>query len=289
MPFRRRLKVPVVLFAACSIAGAFAQGDPRNQDSLITRSVSYLPYRPGIWSIAYIDMDFVTDDSIIYFQIPLRWSSADRQIYVGHVVWRDLVLLWDEHFDSLDMADERIVLTGICDLGGPPNPPLNTSGVRRNQIDLRMVITPQAAPQEVVIDTVVDRPYNSLLFGLPEGIDFVPAFVKTSFRYGMPTGIDCESADTMRHIRGLTNFPNPFNVSTTFSFSLGEAGDVILEIYDVNGRLVRTLAKGEFESGDYRIVWDGKGNDGSECASGVFLCRFAAGEKKSYHKVVLVR
>ncbi len=211
---------------------------------MIARSVSYVPYHPGIWGVAYIDIDFVTDDSIIYFQIPLKWTSADRQIYVGHVVWRDLVLLWDEYFDSLNLAEEKIKLTGICDLGGPPNPPLNTSGARRNQIDLRIVITPQAAPQEVVIDTALDRPYNSLQFGLPEGIDFVPAFVKTSFLYGNPTGIDCESAETIRHRRDLTNFPNPFNLSTTISFSLDAGGHVALEIYDINGRLVLTLADG---------------------------------------------
>ncbi len=278
-----------LLFLTMASSSGFAQGDPYNPDSLITRSISYLPYRPGYWSVAYIHLDFVTDEDVVYFYIPLRWNSIDGEIYVGYTVWRDLTLLWDEYLDSIAITARTVVLRGTCDLGGGPNPPLNTSGVRRNLIDLRLVITPQASPQEVVMDTVVDRPYNSLQFGLSEGIDFVPAFAKTRFQYGEFVGIEDEFERLIDDEFGLMNFPNPFNDFTTFSFSLDDYADVALKIYDAGGRLVRTLVDRDYDAGHYRIVWNGETDDGLKCGSGVFLCRLAVRGKISYHKVILLR
>ncbi|HPU86411.1 MAG TPA: FlgD immunoglobulin-like domain containing protein, partial [Candidatus Latescibacteria bacterium] len=80
------------------------------------------------------------------------------------------------------------------------------------------------------------------------------------------------------------NTPNPFNPSTTIRFTLTEAGHVTLAVYDVNGRLVRTLvgptasAAQTFPSGPHEVVWDGRDSNGREVASGVYLVRLIAPE-----------
>jgi len=54
------------------------------------------------------------------------------------------------------------------------------------------------------------------------------------------------------------NYPNPFNPSTTIEFQLPQASHVTLKIYDLQGRLVKTLADGEFPAGTHRVKWDGR-------------------------------
>lgn len=85
------------------------------------------------------------------------------------------------------------------------------------------------------------------------------------------------------------NFPNPFNPRTTIRFGLRSRGPVGLRIYDVSGRLVRTLVDSELEAGPHRVVWDGRNNGGSQVASGVYFCRLATGEYKKSRKIVLFK
>lgn len=277
----------VILLGSAMIS--LAQSDPGDQDSLIASSISWVPYRPGEWSTVYVDLDFVTDDSVIFFYIPLKWSSIDGRIFIGYVVWRDIVLLWDEYIDSLDLSERRLWLTGVCDLGGSRNPPLFTSGIRRNQIDLRIVIAPDAIPQEVVVDTVFDRPYNSLAFGLEQGIDFTPAFMKTSIRYFERSEVDDKGVYPIEWISCLANYPNPFNNYTIISFVIAEKTTIILELYDLAGRLVRTLHGGDLAAGKHSIIWDGRGDDHSPCASGIYSCKISSREVTRFHRLTLLR
>lgn len=111
----------------------------------------------------------------------------------------------------------------------------------------------------------------------------------TEFPNPLPeaTGVD----DTPRPVRiGLTNHPNPFNPSTTITFSLPAAASVSLEVYDVQGRLVRTLISGDaFPIGSHDVVWNGKNNRGVEVSSGVYFYRLTAGAETLTRKAVLLK
>ena len=87
----------------------------------------------------------------------------------------------------------------------------------------------------------------------------------------------------------LPNYPNPFNGRTHVSYALSEKKRVRLEIYDILGRRVRTLADQQMEPGLHRIEWDGRNEAGQPVASGVYLTRLVAGEKTLTDKMVLVR
>jgi hypothetical protein len=85
------------------------------------------------------------------------------------------------------------------------------------------------------------------------------------------------------------NYPNPFNPLTTVEYSLKTRGPVSLKVYDVTGRLVRTLAEEIQEAGSHKVTWDGKDSSGRKVASGVYFCRFKAGESSSVNKMVLLK
>ena len=70
-----------------------------------------------------------------------------------------------------------------------------------------------------------------------------------------------------------TNYPNPFNPSTTIPFALTRSGVVTLGIYDNAGRLVKTLINEPFQPGEYTVQWDGRNGNGQTVASGVYFVR----------------
>jgi hypothetical protein len=83
--------------------------------------------------------------------------------------------------------------------------------------------------------------------------------------------------------------PNPFNPSIQIPFSLAIAGTVEISIYDVRGRLVRTLVRGERAAGEFSAVWDGVTDRGSPVASAVYFVRMRAGEYANSQKIILLK
>jgi len=90
----------------------------------------------------------------------------------------------------------------------------------------------------------------------------------------------------------LGNFPNPFNPDTTISFVVaGHALQVNIEVFDMRGRLIRTLLDGsrEFGAGIHSVSWDGRDYTGREVSSGIYLYRMVAGEYVSVRRMVLMK
>ena len=85
------------------------------------------------------------------------------------------------------------------------------------------------------------------------------------------------------------NFPNPFVRGTSISFSLPAATNVDLHVYDVQGRLVRTLVHGAQPAGRHVVAWDGADDSGRSAASGVYFYRLAAGDRTAQRKLLLLR
>lgn len=85
------------------------------------------------------------------------------------------------------------------------------------------------------------------------------------------------------------NAPNPFNPQTEIRFNLGQAGPVSLKVFDVSGRLVKSLANGRLPAGEHRLIWDGTDHDGRAVATGVYFYRLLAEGKTFGKRMVLVK
>lgn len=83
--------------------------------------------------------------------------------------------------------------------------------------------------------------------------------------------------------------PNPFNPQTTVAFTVPRAGHVTVAVYDLQGRHVRTLFNGDLPSGDQAVMWDGCGDDGQTCGSGVYFARMVAPDAAATAKLMLVK
>ncbi|MFH1501598.1 MAG: M6 family metalloprotease domain-containing protein, partial [Candidatus Eisenbacteria bacterium] len=88
----------------------------------------------------------------------------------------------------------------------------------------------------------------------------------------------------------LPGYPNPLNPGTSISYGLPEPGGrVTLRVYDVSGRLVRTLENGHRPAGRYTAHWDGTDSTGAPVASGVYFYRLEAPGFESQGKSIVLR
>ena len=92
----------------------------------------------------------------------------------------------------------------------------------------------------------------------------------------------------------LPNFPNPFNPDTWIPYQLEEPANVVINIYNVSGQLVRTIDIGYRQAGFYidkmdAVYWDGRSKLGERVASGVYFYRLEAGEFSAIRKMVIVK
>jgi hypothetical protein len=104
---------------------------------------------------------------------------------------------------------------------------------------------------------------------------------------GMPVGIEDRGPQNPRGL-SLQNYPNPFNPNTTITYTV-PAARVQLAIFDVQGRLVIVLREGYHEKGEYRILWDGHGRDGTPVAGGVYFVKLEAGGQSQNRKILLLK
>ncbi len=85
------------------------------------------------------------------------------------------------------------------------------------------------------------------------------------------------------------NYPNPFNPSTTIQYNLPKAGDVKVTIFDIQGRLVRSLFTSQQDAGVHSLVWDSYSNGGSIAASGTYFCHVLFNGSALVKKIMLLK
>ena len=106
---------------------------------------------------------------------------------------------------------------------------------------------------------------------------------------GSPTGVEDGDVDVpVSHVlRGAS--PNPFNPVTVVSYGVPTETVVRLAVYNVAGRLVRTLVDGTVEAGYHSALWDGRDERGEAVGSGVYFCRMEAEGFEDTAKLVLLK
>jgi len=85
------------------------------------------------------------------------------------------------------------------------------------------------------------------------------------------------------------NYPNPFNPSTSISFYIPGPDRVRLEIFDVQGRRIRTLADRQMEGGRHTLQWNGTNDAGRQVSSGIYVYRLVSGKRSLTRKLVMMR
>jgi len=88
----------------------------------------------------------------------------------------------------------------------------------------------------------------------------------------------------------LKAYPNPFNTNTTIEYRLPEPSKINIEIYNITGRLVKTLKRGDFSyTGKHIAIWDGQNDCGEDVPTGVYLAYIRTERQQKSLKLLFVK
>jgi hypothetical protein len=144
----------------------------------------------------------------------------------------------------------------------------------------------------VMLDAAWSTPkYLGTVKFLPDfRLQFIPENNMTGVRNDLPfdgtvpVGVDEDLASIPTEFNLSQNYPNPFNPVTTIQFNLPENSNIRLVLYDILGREVQEILKGEYESGYHKVMLDA-----SNLASGVYFYRLEAGNFAGSKKLMIMK
>lgn len=138
--------------------------------------------------------------------------------------------------------------------------------------------------------TDVDLNDGNYTYGLTAVYDDVESETTTQMvEIGGGTGVDDNLTLAPSHYALSQNYPNPFNPTTEITFAIPNKETVTLNIYNLNGQLIKTLVDEEKDAGYYNVTWNGTDNRGSSVASGVYIYRIDSGEYHSTKKMIMLK
>lgn len=268
---------PSILFVLALLLSspAFAQQDPDDpgiQDSVIVQTVTVNQAMRSV----LVELYFVTDDPVMYLNIPLLWTSENDSIYPDQIYYQEI---WGEDWgDTIMLEQHRINIFGFSGM----NDTLNTHGTRQLLLSIQFQVASQTS-QIISIDSTWDDRNGSLVFGLSDGVtEITPAFVPGGIIYS-PQG----SSDPLLKPNAfsiLQNYPNPFNAQTTIEYTLSRASDVRLEIFDISGRKIAQIMDGYQVAGNNRVLFNASG-----LTSGIYFYNIRTNEACEYRKMIVVK
>jgi hypothetical protein len=103
------------------------------------------------------------------------------------------------------------------------------------------------------------------------------------------TNVQPENPAALYGFNLLGNYPNPFNPSTQINYTLDRTDRTTLDVYDMLGRIVCTLADGVQSPGQYTISWNGLDNHGQSVPSGIYFYRLTSGSRTAVEKMTLMK
>ncbi len=128
----------------------------------------------------------------------------------------------------------------------------------------------------------MDTYFNMLIFrgNTPNSL------IYSDFEMTMPNSDDVNPA-----VKSITtsNYPNPFNPTTTIEYSVPEKGNVSIEIYNILGQRVNALTNSEHSKGTHAIQWDGKDKNNKTLPSGIYFYRVSQKGKSVNKKIVMMK
>jgi len=167
---------------------------------------------------------------------------------------------------------------------------ISTEGsiVFNNQLNMNMISNETNDIHTVLvyhIDNFLEPGYN-LLFEVSEDFEIIETkAVDSQSQY-----VDVQIANILPETFSLNSiFPNPFNPSTSISLSVPNNSNLILNVFDIRGRLINSLYDGSIDQGSYTFKWDGQNMKGQMVPAGMYICRAESSGSVVTKKITLLK
>lgn len=96
-------------------------------------------------------------------------------------------------------------------------------------------------------------------------------------------------SNIIKSFKLLQNYPNPFNPSTSIEYEIPKSGGVEISIYDLNGRLVKTLVQENQQQGRHKVIWDGLDKSNQKVVSSFYIYSIKFDNTTLSKKMVLIK
>jgi hypothetical protein len=279
----KRLTTILLVLALGAMFVSMAQAkDTGNKDVL---RLSDAVFENGELKVA---VNVINDEQLAALDIPLRFAQPNENIDLVRVDFAKRVADWDFTHAQIDNEAKTVILGLISELVNiRPNADMKVSASGDTKIaDLVFKVAEGKVPQFSTFTT--ESPGHELTFIYNQEIEgklqvqsVLPEFeVNVDYKGG---------AEQLPTVYALSqNFPNPFNPSTSFSLSLPEASDYSIRIFNITGQAVKSYS-GHLEAGIHTIVWDGRNEQGSSVASGVYFYKAEASGFTETRKMMMLK
>jgi hypothetical protein len=280
----KRLTTILLVLALGAMFASVAQAkDTGNKDVL---RLSDAVLENGEWKVA---VHVINDEELAALDIPLRFGQPNENIDLVRVDFSTRVDDWDFTHAQIDNQAKTVILGLISELvnmRASADMKVSASGDNTKIADLVFRVGEGHVPQFTTFTT--QSPGHELTFIYNEKVEgtlqvqsIQPEFeANVSFKDGgeqLPTEYALSQ-----------NFPNPFNPSTSFALSLPEASDYSVRIFNITGQQVKSFS-GHLEAGVHTILWDGRNEQGSSVASGVYFYKAEASGFTETRKMMMLK
>ena len=257
---------------------------------------------PNFGGTIYYYADAANSRFIVQWDAVWHFPSGPAETFQA-ILKADGSILYQYH----TVADDSGCTVGIENAAGDDGLQLmyNSGGYLHDGLAVRFAVEPSLAwltvappsgTVEPLGDTVLDVTMDAT--NLPEGIYYADVsfttndpmnpvvVVPVTLTVTPETGIGDEMVEAAIFFGAV---PNPFNPMTSLRFNLPSDSHVDLKIYDVAGRLVRTLASGPRSAGANRVRWNGTDDANHAVASGTYFARLVVEGEVEIKSLTLVR
>lgn len=256
--------------------------DTGNRDVL---RLSDAVYDNGEWKVA---VHVINDEQLAALDIPLRFAQPNENIDLVRVDFAERVADWDFTHAQIDNQAKTVILGLISELVNMrPNADMKVSASGNTKIaDLVFKVGEGQTPQFSTFTT--ESPGHELTFIYNEQVEGTLQVQSVQPEFEANVDFKDGAGQLPKEYALSQNFPNPFNPSTNFALSLPEASDYSLRIFNIAGQLVKSYS-GHLEAGVHTITWDGRNDQGSSVASGVYFYKAEAKGFTETRKMMMLK
>ena len=166
----------------------------------------------------------------------------------------------------------------------------NVSGIRNYRIQVANDTNFTNPTDTVISDTSITLLLRGTKYWHVKAIDWAGNASNWSQRRQFTVGIEEINSGTIPAIFNLyQNMPNPFNSRTEIRYSIPRECNVSLSIYDISGKVVKTLVNETMNAGVYSVSWNGNDNDGRKVGQGVYFYILKTAGEKMQKKMLMLR
>ncbi len=161
-----------------------------------------------------------------------------------------------------------------------------THAFDQSQRYIALSFAPDPQGQGLVVHAPPDGnlapPGDYMMFAVVNGVPSVARWIRVQ-----ASGVS-SAPEPAGRVTLLRSEPNPFSQTARIGFLLPVAAQASVEILDLQGRRIRTLARGAYGPGQHTIEWDRRTDHGSRAHAGIYLCRLRAGSIVDQRRIVLL-